>query len=421
MQNNDGSYFEALRLQTSIHLMDLHSNFPYWLLKNGIVNSYPSLQQNESCDVAIIGAGISGALIEWYLGNAGIKTILLDKRHAGTGSTAASTALLQYEIDVPLHKLIEKVGEEHAVASYLLCLDAINKMKNISHKVEQTKSFNNKPSLQYASVASHVQNLQIEYDCRKKYSFPVHWLSEEQVKSKFGFSKKGAILSDAGGTIDAYKFTHDILQYSMLHFGAKVFDKTAVSNIQKNKAGFELTTTTGFKIQSKNIVIACGYESQAYLPEKIQKLYATYAIVSEPLPTGDFWYKNSIIWETAEPYLYMRTTKDNRILIGGKDIPYTSGKARDKELNNKVKALEKSFAALFPEIPFKTDFSWAGTFAGTKDGLPYIGEHKSKPGIYFALGFGGNGITFSSIAGEIIRDIILQQKNNHKAIFKFGR
>jgi glycine/D-amino acid oxidase-like deaminating enzyme len=82
--------------------MDLRSHYPYWLLKNGIINNYPSLQQNETCDIAIIGAGISGALTAWYLCKAGFKIIIIDKRDAGTGSTAASTALLQYEIDVPL-------------------------------------------------------------------------------------------------------------------------------------------------------------------------------------------------------------------------------------------------------------------------------------------------------------------------------
>jgi len=401
--------------------MDLHSNFPYWLLKNGVINSYPSLQQNEKCDVAIIGAGISGALAAWYLGKAGIKTIVLDRRHAGTGSTCASTALLQYEIDVPLHELIEKVGEENAVASYHLCLDAIAKIEAISNKVESASSFSNKHSLQYASQQSHLEKLQEEYECRKKYGFPVHWFDRERLTKEFGFTKSGAIFSDAGASVDAYKLTHCMLQYAIEHYEAKVFDKTEVETMRKQKSGFQLTTTDEYKIDAKKIVIACGYESQQYLTEKVQKLHSTYAIVSEPLTNDKFWYKNCLIWETANPYLYMRTTEDNRVLIGGKDIPYTSGAARDRELKNKVKALENSFATLFPAIPFKTDFSWAGTFAGTKDGLPYIGEHKSKPGIYFALGFGGNGITFSSIAGEIIRDSILGKKNKYLPIFKFGR
>jgi glycine/D-amino acid oxidase-like deaminating enzyme len=401
--------------------MDLHSNYPYWLLKNGIVNSYPSLQQNEKCTVAIIGAGISGALVAWHLEKAGFSTILIDRRHAGTGSTAASTALLQYEIDVPLSELIQKVGEQNAVNSYRLCLEAISDIKAIAQKTESGSSFVNKPSLQYASYKSHVTKLKTEFECRKKYGFPVHWLEEAAVLDKFGFSKPAAILSDAGAQTDAYKLTHDILQYCIQHYGAKVFDKTTIENIKKSGPGFVLTSQDGYKINCSKVVIACGYESQQYLPEKVELLHATFAIVSEPMAATDFWHKNALIWETADPYLYIRTTKDNRILIGGKDTPYTTAPARDRLLKQKVAALEKSFHQLFPSINFKTDFSWAGTFAGTKDGLPYIGLHKQRQGVYFALGFGGNGITFSAIAGEIITDLIAGKENKYAPIFKFGR
>ena len=110
----------------------------------------------------------------------------------------------------------------------------------------------------------------------------------------------------------------------------------------------------------------------------------------------------------------MRTTVENRIIIGGKDVPYASAKKRDQLLNSKVKDLEKSFTKLLPHLQFKTDFSWAGTFAGTKDGLPYIGEHKALKNVLFALGFGGNGITFSVIAAQIIRDNLTGKKNGFK-------
>ena len=401
--------------------MNLNSHHPYSLLKNGILHSYPSLQRDEHCEVAIIGAGVSGALVAWHLGCEGIKTIVLDKRHAGTGSTSASTALLQYEIDIPLNELIDKVGESNAVDSYQLCLDAINKIQAISKKVEAVTSFKKVPSLQYASYKMHVDKLQKEFECRKKYGLPIHWLNEQQVLAKYGFEKPGAILSDIGAQVDAYKLTHDILQYCIKNLSAKVFDKTTISHIQKSKPGFVLTSNEGFKIRCRNVVIACGYESQHYLPEKVEILKSTYAIVSEPFSNADFWHKNSLIWETSNPYLYLRTTSDQRILVGGKDIPYTNALERDRHLKQKTIALEKSFNALFPSLSFKTDFSWAGTFGATRDGLPYIGQHKSLPGIYFALGYGGNGITFSNIAGEIIRDLLTEKKNKYAPIFKFGR
>lgn len=92
--------------------MDLRSNDPFWLLKNGYISNYPGLCANIKTDIVVMGAGISGSLMAWHLCNAGYKVVLVEKRHAGMGSTAASTALLQYEIDTPLLQLCRLVGEK---------------------------------------------------------------------------------------------------------------------------------------------------------------------------------------------------------------------------------------------------------------------------------------------------------------------
>jgi len=87
----------------------------------------------------------------------------------------------------------------------------------------------------------------------------------------------------------------------------------------------------------------------------------------------------------------------------------------------KTQQLADDFAKLFPKLSFQPEFSWAGTFGVTKDGLPYIGHYEPKPNGLFSLGFGGNGITFSVIAAEIIRDILLEKANPNEAIFALDR
>lgn len=79
--------------------MDLKSGYPYWVVKNGLLHAFPPLQQDLRCDVAVLGGGISGALIADELVAHGHEVVVIDRRDIGWGSTAASTALLQYEID----------------------------------------------------------------------------------------------------------------------------------------------------------------------------------------------------------------------------------------------------------------------------------------------------------------------------------
>jgi glycine/D-amino acid oxidase-like deaminating enzyme len=76
---------------------------------------------------------------------------------------------------------------------------------------------------------------------------------------------------------------------------------------------------------------------------------------------------------------------------------------------------------MFPRLKWKLATAWTGTFAESADGLPYIGPHKAFPGAQFALGYGGNGITFATIASTIIPDLISGIKNQDARLFRFGR
>lgn len=400
--------------------MDLRSDKPYALLKNGLVHEYPSLRNSIQTDVVVVGSGITGSLVAWHLVKKGIPTVVVDRRHVAMGSTAASTALLQYEIDTPLHKLIKLVGEKNAVLSYLLCRQAIYDLREICLGLTKEVAFEEHPSLQYASYKLDVRNLEKEYALRKKIGFNIQWLTADDVKTIFGFKKPAGLLSADGATIDAYRLSHALLQDGFKK-ALRVFDNTRVTQIAHYDDHVLLHTEWGYTIKAKKLVIACGYESQEQLPKKIEKLRSTYSIISEPLREDQLWYKNALIWETADPYLYLRTTHDHRILVGGKDDNFVNPVRRDAAIPRKTILLENAFHRLFPAIPFRTDFAWAGTFSSTKDGLPYIGTIPERPHTWFALGFGGNGIIFSVIAAQIISDALSGKTNKQTAIFSFDR
>ncbi|HEY5371557.1 MAG TPA: FAD-binding oxidoreductase [Hanamia sp.] len=400
--------------------MDLKSGFPYWLIKNGLPYNYPTLDDSLQTEVVVLGGGISGALSAFYLAEAGIDCVVVDARSIGLGSTCASTSLLQYEIDVPLSRLQTMIGYNKAVRSYQLCAEAIIKIKEISEKIGFAE-FEYKKSLYYAASKKDISFLKEEYKIRKENNFEVTLLENKSIGNIFGFNAPAAILSELGAQTNAYSFTHALHQYN-LKKGAKVFDRTNVTKIHHNKDGVILTTQNKKAIKAKHLIYAVGYEAVNFINKKIVNLNSTYAIISEHYDVDNFaWPGEVLIWNTDDPYLYLRTTKDRRIIIGGRDEKFYNPQKRDRLLDQKSDRLEKDFQKLFPKIPFKKEYKWTGTFGTTKDGLPFIGPYKSLPNSYFSLGFGGNGITFSQIAAEINRDLILGIKNKDASLFSFER
>lgn len=399
--------------------MNLKSGLPFWLIKDGLPHTFPKLDKNIETDVVIIGAGISGALVRYYLLNAGVNCTMIDARTIGLGSTSASTSLLQYEIDTPLHKLIDMVGKQNAERSYQLCDYAIGELEKIAKKLK-IEEFQNKKSLFYAAYKKDVSMLKKEFLARKEAGFSVKYLEEKEVQEQFGFKAFGAILSNHGAQTNAYAFTHALLQFKKGK-DLNIYDRSPIVKITNNKNGSILETELGFEIKAKKVIYATGYEVVNFIDKKIVDLQCTYATISEQYNEPNFWKDEVLIWNTADPYLYMRTTPDGRVLVGGRDENFYDPKKRNKLLEKKSKQLVNDVNKIFPKLKFKSEFSWTGTFGSTKDGLPFIGVYDKVPNSYFALGFGGNGITFSLIAAEIITDLIQGKENKDAAIFSFDR
>lgn len=126
--------------------MDLKSGALFWPEQN---EKFPELLPrcggDIDCEVAIVGAGLTGTLIAHALTNDGVEVVLLDKRGVAVGSTSASTALIQYEIDVPLFKLIRMRGEKDAVRSYHLCLQAISRIEQVVRELGDPCRFIRRP------------------------------------------------------------------------------------------------------------------------------------------------------------------------------------------------------------------------------------------------------------------------------------
>jgi glycine/D-amino acid oxidase-like deaminating enzyme len=401
--------------------MDLTSGVPFWLVKGGLPATYPKLDQDRRCDLAIIGGGITGALLGHRFATAGIHTVLLEGREMGYGSTGASTALLQYELDTHLTDLSARIGAPAAQRCYRLCHDAIPAIEQLADQVGGDSDFRRKNSIYLASSRRDVTALQRERRARAEIGIEVDLLSPSDIRDRFSFERPAALLSRAGGEVDPLRFTHALLA-AAVKVGLETYDRTGVARYQSDRKGVLLETADGWRVRAKKAIFATGSNVPRFLPRRSIRLTSTFAFATSPLASFDGWgEERCLIWETARPYVYARTTLDGRAIMGGADQPFKGSRKAERSRDRRTERLAGRFGEMFPGIPFDVDWSWSGAFAETEDGLPYIGTAPDFPNGYVALGHGANGITFAVVAADILLDLFLGRGNPDAELFRLGR
>jgi glycine/D-amino acid oxidase-like deaminating enzyme len=399
----------------------IRSSQAFWLVRNGIGDAGPSLQESIECDVAIVGAGITAALACDALVATGQRIVVLDSRDIAQGSTAASTALLQYEIDTHLVELTGMLGAEAAMRAYRACVGSFSVLEQRFPELLPLANYERRPSLYLASDRESVPGLRAEMAARRGIGIACEWLEEEEVLRRFGCRRPGAILSALGAQVDPFRLTRGIFSGCVRH-GARLFARTKVARIDEHGDAMRLQTSEGHTVTASHVVVCAGYESLDFLADGLADVNNTFALVTEPLEQSERLAAMPLLWENTRPYLYMRATSDGRLLVGGADLRFKNAQARDLMLPRQIQKLAAQYEELFgKELP-PVAYAWAGSFAETRDGLPLIGRVPGRnPRLQFALCFGGNGITFSVPAADMIRAHVEGKPHELDDIFGFGR
>jgi glycine/D-amino acid oxidase-like deaminating enzyme len=400
--------------------VDLTSPLAFWLLRNGLGDVPPPLSRDRRCDVVVIGAGITGALVSDALTAAGLSVITVDRRHPGHGSTSASTALLQYELDSPLTDLAEQLGHDRAVDAYWAGLRGVREIARLAGEIKEDVGFRRRPSLYYASRSRDAGSFRKECAARQRAGLPCEVLSTTALREIVDFKAPLALWSNVGAEVDPWRLTQSLFARCMRR-DFSVYSRTDVTRIVADKSYVEVRTDRG-RLRARNVVIAAGYEAGRFLPARVAKLHSTYAIVTEPVKRFDGWGRRCLVWESARPYLYARTTSDDRIIVGGEDDPFRDPDQRDKRVPAKATTLLRKIRRLFPNIEMELAYAWAGTFGETKDSLPYIGAHPDgDERVLYALAYGANGMPFGAIAAEVLTAAILGNSHRYRDTFEFNR
>jgi glycine/D-amino acid oxidase-like deaminating enzyme len=399
--------------------LDLRTGVPVWEAYRAPRIPTQKLTRDVSCDVLVVGLGISGAMLVEALSAQGLAVIGVDRRGSMLGSTPATTALVQFEIDQPLSELSRKIGRSDAEQAWRRSRLAVTNLRGRISELGIACDMAGTQSLYLAGNALDPGELRLEAEARSSAGIRATYLAPAVLKEKFGIDRKGAILSHDNLALDPRKLTAGLLGKA-LGRKARFYSPVEVAGLATGPTGVRAETKVGSAISASQVVLATGYELLDIVPSDTHSVISTYAIATKPQKSV-LWPGAAFVWEASDPYLYMRATADGRVICGGEDEDFVDEAKRDSLLAAKTRTISTKLKNLFPQLDATAEFAWTGCFGTTTTGLPYIGELPGHPGIFAVQGYGGNGITFSQIASEIISTAIAGRDDSDAKLFGFGR
>jgi len=406
-------------------IRSLRRGRPIWLRKTADLRpSYPRLTGRQRVDVAIVGGGLTGALIARAFADAGVHVTLVEASRVGRGSTAASSALLLHELDMGMSRLRELYGFARSARIWHLSVDAVHELAATLRRLDIECNLARSDAIYYARTADAAGPLRAELALRKRAGLSGEWLTPPAVRRATGIVAHGAIRTIGNAQCDPYKACVGVMQAASAA-GAAVYERSRVTRIDRLRRGVRLHTRTG-TIEAARVVVATGYATAEFRPLAGRfRLFRTYVLATRPLTPSErraLGLHGVMIWDSRHPYHYARWTADHRLLVGGEDVRVRSGRRRDLQFREATRRLREEFVGLFPplhDVAFER--AWEGLFAMTPDTLPYIGPHQRYPGHWFALGYGGNGMTFSQLAARLLLEQWRGRVTRDHELFSFGR
>jgi glycine/D-amino acid oxidase-like deaminating enzyme len=282
---------------------------------------YPTLSGACDASVAIVGGGVTGALVAHAFASRGISTVLLEAALAGRGSTAASSALLLQEPDLELTELARHYGLRKSRRIWQMSRDSVRGLVALLTRLRIACDLQIRDAVYYATDTEAAERLHREWALRARAGFDSQWLGPEALRRLTGIFGQGAIRTRRNAQFDPYRASLGILR-AATEAGARVFERSRVQRILLEDDHVRIRTRHGV-VKANHVVIATGYATPEFRPLAGRfRMYRTYVLATEPLNAAQrlrLGFSDILVWDAERPYHYARWTSDHRLQVGGGD------------------------------------------------------------------------------------------------------
>lgn len=379
----------------------LHDGSPLWSASRG--RHVQSLRRPSAThwDVIVVGTGISGALVAEALADGTRRVLILDRRRPVEGSTLASTAMIQHEIDVPLHRLARMIGAEKAARAWRRSALAVEALRLRAERLGLACGMEAKCALYLSGDDCGARALAMETAARHRAGLPAEYLSAAALRERFGIARTAAIVTPLSASANPAQLAAGLIRAARSR-GAEVASPVEITDLAETGDAVALATAQGRILTAAQVVFCTGYEFLKCMESPAHRVISTWAVASRPGVARPGWLDAFLVWEASDPYLYFRTDPRGRIIAGGEDEDDPNAHADADKSRRKHAAIAAKLRDLTGIDIGAPAFAWAAPFGNTTTGLPIIDLVPGCSRVQAVMGFGGNGITYSVIASQVV-------------------
>ena len=398
---------------------------PFWLSEPSLgfdqLQQYSTLTSKKIADVCIVGGGIVGAFIAYWLSENNISVIVLEKDVIAGAASGRNTGFILPGTVEHFNRAVSLYGKDKALSIWRFTEKNYKQMLDISHEEKIQYDIQENGSLILAGSEQEHTELKESIDLLTQSGIQAEWWPKSVVESRLGTSQLfGAIKTKVGAGIQPVKLVNALSSVNQDR-GVSIFEKSSVIDIKEyESSSLQIITNQGSVDCSMAIVSTNAYTSQ--ILNSFSDLIFPFqgqAFVTDPIPTQLF---KEVIYANFG-FEYWRQLKDGRLMVGGfREKDPKKGEGFSTEINKElINGLYDYFNQLFPQAG-KPPIShyWAGTMGFSQDGLPIVGN-THMPHCFVCGGFTGHGLGFASAIAELTADLIVNGKADESELFHISR
>lgn len=372
----------------------------------------PALTQDESVDVAIVGAGFTGLWTAYYLLEADppLSVMVLDAEHVGFGASGRNGGWVSAQYPVGPRTLARDHGESAARDQYAALRESVDEIGRVAQAEGVDCGFRKGGTLAVARNRAQAARGRAEAQDSQFWGTGTTWLEAPAAADRLAAQGlSGATFNPNCARIHPFQLSVGLAR-AVEKRGARIHERTPVRTLGARW----VVTDDGIVVKARHIIRATEAWT-ARLPRNRRTVAPVYSLMvaTAPLPPS-LWAEIGLadaetFSELRHVIVYGQRSTDDRLVFGGRGAPYHFGSSIKPEFDSDATVFAKLRRILTDLVPaadgVEFTHAWGGPLGIARDWHPGVG-YDPTTGLGHAGGYVGDGVALSNLAGRTLADLV---------------